>query len=170
MRLSMRKISLLMFLLFFTSCYGMQISADRQIYSPLEEGILSLSIDVPSEYQRIIIEMEIYDANGNLVYGDVMHSEIPEFLSTQHLTESYTNVSWQEVPEDGKVIRDFPFIVPATAQDGDYTIISKVFYQDSAIDSGSTSISIAGSILALGGLEIIFIVALIIGIIIWKEV
>ena len=170
MKVSMRKVSLLMFLLIFTSCHAMQVSADRQVYSPLEEGILSLSVDVPSEYQRVIIEMEIYDSNGNLVYGDIMHSEIPESLLTQHVTESHTNISWQEIPEDGKVIRDFPFIVPATASDGDYTIISKVFYQDSAIDSGSTSISIVGGTLALGGLEIIFIVTLIIGIIIWKEV
>jgi hypothetical protein len=170
MKLFMRKVSLLMFLLVFTSCHAMQISTDRQIYSPLEEGILNIYVNVPSEYQRIIIEMEIYDLNGNLVYGDIMHSEIPESLLTQPVTESYTNISWQEIPEDGKVIRAFPFTIPATAYDGDYTIISKVFYQDSAFDSGSTSISIVGGILALGGLEIIFIVALIIGIIIWKEV
>jgi hypothetical protein len=171
--LAMLRFLVLAMLLVFsilTPCHAMQISTDRQTYSPLEEGVLSISLNVPLEYQKVIIEIEIFDEKGNLVYGDIMHSEIPEYLFSQPVTESYTNISWQEVPVDGKVTRDFPFTIPATASDGDYTIVSRVLYQDNTVDYGSASIFVVGSLPAIEGFEIIFIVALIVAIMIWKEV
>jgi hypothetical protein len=159
-----------MTLLFLTACSALEISTDRQVYSPLEEGSLTLYVDVPEQFQRVIIEIEILDSQGHMVYGDIMHSHIPEVYPIQSLMETHTSISWQEVPEGGKVYRDFPFVIPGTAADGEYMIAARVLYEDTTFDSSTTNISITGSLPVLGGFEIILILALIIGVVICKEV
>lgn len=166
----MRKLSILMGFLFFTACSAIQISTDRQIYSPLEDGVLTVSLNVPTDYQRIMIEIEILDSLGHLVYGDVMQSAIPEQIFGHDISETNMNLTWTEVPENNTVTRQVPFTIPGTASDGDYTIVARALYQDSTVQSDTTNMSIVGSLPFVGSFEIIFIVALILAFIIWKEV
>jgi hypothetical protein len=85
---SMRRLfTFALLLLALGSVSAMEASIDRDTYSPGEEGTITISLAVPAQYTRLILEVEILDNEGNLVYGDIMHSQIPEGIFDEPVME-----------------------------------------------------------------------------------
>jgi hypothetical protein len=167
----MRKLLVFPLLLaFIGTAAAMQASINREIYSPGEEGILTLSIDVPTHYTRMIMEVEILDEEGNLVYGDIMHSQIPLDSSPDNFEETHTNLEWSEIPVDGKIERTIAFNIPYTAYEGEYTLISRALYENNEVDSDVVTFSVVGGTISFDVFMVILIFVLIIAIVIWREV
>jgi hypothetical protein len=167
----MRRLSVVLFWLFAVgSVAAMEVSTDREVYSPGEEGVITVSLDVPAYYTRLIMEVEILDADANLVYGDIMHSEIPVGVFSEPFRETHNNLEWAEIPENGMVQRSIPFSIPFTAQEGEYTLITRALYENSEVDSDVMNISIVGGTAAIDVFVVVLIFVLIIAIVIWREV
>jgi hypothetical protein len=152
------------------SATAMQASIDREIYSPGEDGILTLSLDVPTHYTRLIMEVEILDGEGNLVYGDIMHSQIPLDMSPDSFEETHTNLGWPEIPEDGIIQRTIAFSVPYSAREGNYTLISRALYENNEVDSDVVTFSVVGGTASFDVFVVVLLFVLMIAIVIWREV
>lgn len=167
----MRRLLVVLFCLFtIGSVVAMEASTDREVYSPGEDGVITVSLDVPAYYARLIMEVEILDADGNMVYGDIMHSTIPATAFSEPFRETHNNLEWTEIPEDGVVQRSISFSIPFTAQEGEYTIITRALYDNSEVDSDVLNISIVGGTAAVDVFVVVLIFVLIIAIVIWREV
>jgi len=156
--------------LIISPAIALTVSTDRDRYSPAEEGTINIEMDVPRELERVILEIEILDEDGAMVYADVMYTQIPAFENIQDVSATSSHVRWSELPVNNLVTRIIPFIVPLTASSGNYTVVVRALYNNYVIDSDVTDIEIIGGLPLIDLTVIIFIIVLLIAIIIWKEV
>jgi hypothetical protein len=99
-----------------------------------------------------------------------MYTQIPLNEDVQGFEVTQSHISWPELPVDNKITRLVPFIIPVTANSGNYSVVVRALYHDYVVDSAITEIEIVGGLPVIDFAVIVLIMVLLIAVIIWKEV
>ena len=165
-----RLLLLVIFALLLSPVWSLSISTDREIYSPAEEGMILIEMDVPRDFERVILEIEVLDDNGVMVYADILQTQIPLYEDLEGVELTQSHVSWSELPVDQKIQRYVPFVIPITAASGNYSVVARAMYHNYVVDSALTRIEIIGGMPIISTSVIVLVIVLLISLILWKEV